>query len=253
MEKCSHKGSRIEEMEFKGRILKLRICDQCANEAALASQKDLDVQNINQSVRSSDIPAYLLDKLPLDLLSNQSKVNDIFNSLDSGGMEHHEEYPYLWGSNGTGKTMLSVDWLNRLILKHKGKITVKYIRISELSRVNRFQIAETIEKLTVGHYAVLIDDLGNHNTYDHTLEALIDMIEVRLATGKRTIITSNYKPTQLAEKLSQNTSGFGGANVNMCNAIVDRILELCNPVELSGSSLRIGSAIERIKGLKNGN
>ncbi len=252
MEICSHKSRHLEELKFKGRTIKVMVCDECAIEAELKDNIERDNNNIHRSILFSGIPTYLINKLPLSTLDHQKRAKEIIDNLDTRSLEN-EEYPYLWGPNGTGKTMMSIALLHRLINKHKGRKSVRYVRIAELSRVSKFKLTETISSLASNHYAILIDDLGNHNTYDYTLEALIDIIEIRLASGKRTIITSNYKPTQLSEKLSQNTTAIGGINKNMCNAIVDRILELCNPVELPGSSLRIDSAIERIKGMQNGN
>jgi len=250
MVNCLQCNDKVESVLFQGRLIKAIVCDACAEREQKSLEKEKHELDIRAALSQSHIPYYHLEKLPVKPVEYQIAAQKFMDGLDKTG-DKEEAFPYLWGPNGTGKTLLSIGLLKRLVIKHNGSISVRYLKISELARTSKYKLTEEIKSIGTGHYALLLDDLGNHNMFESTLEALIDLIEIRLASGKRTIVTSNYKPTKLVDRMVRDSSR-NSANINMCNAIMDRVLELCTPINIDGPSIRMKSAIERLGKIKNG-
>lgn len=110
---------------------------------------------------------------------------------------------YLYGDVGTGKTYLVSCIANALIeedidivyLSAPNLINYLYEDINKRNSMNRSHkdIFKNVELL-------IIDDLGTESSTDFTLSSLTEIIDYRILSNKKTIITSNYKPTDLIEK-----------------------------------------------------
>lgn len=147
-----------------------------------------------------------------------------------------------WGPPGTGKSFLAFCIANKLI-----ENLVPVIAISTIGLLNRikqtyknYSEEEEVEIINILRNASLLvlDDLGAENNNDWAREKLYEIIDSRYRDGKPMIVTTNLTLTQLKEKLT----GWDGVA-----RTYDRLIEMCYPVEIKGSSKRVKAANEKTK------
>ena len=151
----------------------------------------------------------------------------------------------IWGKPGNGKSYLSFCIANRLLeslvpviaissngLLDKIKETYNYYgKEGEVEVINSIKNASLL----------VLDDLGAENTTTWAKEKIYKIIDSRYRDNKPLIITTNLTPKQLKEKM------IGEDGVART---YDRIIEMCQPVEVKGESKRLKKASAKTKLLK---
>ncbi len=146
----------------------------------------------------------------------------------------------LYGPPGTGKTFLAFCIANELL-----NDMVPVIAISSIGLLNRIKETynawgregevEIINNLKNASLLVL-DDLGAENNTPWAKEKIYEIIDSRYRDRKPCIITTNLTRAGLNKKLT----GEDGIS-----RTYDRIVELCYPIEVKGSSRRIETAKDK--------
>ena len=128
----------------------------------------------------------------------------------------------LYGPVGTGKTYIAHCIMNELLAQGIPCKMTNFAKIdSDLSQ--RQRTINHLNRFTL----LVIDDLGAERNSEYTKECIYQMIDIRSASGRPTIFTTNLsieqikKPIDIAEQ-----------------RIYDRVLEMAFPVEVAGDSRR---------------
>lgn len=79
----------------------------------------------------------------------------------------------------------------------------------------------------------LIDDLGSGRMTEWALTELWSLVNARYLASKPTLVTCNYAPTLLPQRLAQ------GGDVESAERIVSRLAEMCEPVEVQAQDYRL--------------
>lgn len=147
-------------------------------------------------------------------------------------VKHFEEFKkqgkglILHGTVGTGKSHIAACIANALI--DKGQ---KVLMTNFATMVNTLQSTfdgrqEYIDSLN--RYALLIiDDLGTERRSEYMQEQVFNIIDSRYRSGLPMIITTNLTGDEITK-----TDDIGNSR------IYDRILEKCQPIKVSGQSIR---------------
>lgn len=154
---------------------------------------------------------------------------------------------YIWGDTGVGKTYEASAIIQRqarlwaasqpsLHIGVVGKSFMAY-RFTTLSAIlDQTRASGTTRDEVLERYnrfeMLCLDDLGKEKGSDYTLETLYRLIDLRLANGLRTIITSNMNPVELVNVLNPDDSGK-----MVADAILDRMRQY-TVVEYCGESRR---------------
>lgn len=151
----------------------------------------------------------------------------------------------LYGSPGTGKSFYAACIANDVISRGYTALYTTFGTIAarmQESYEARPEIMAELEKPSL----LILDDLGAERDTDYMNEIVFEVINLRYRRSKPMIITTNLSATEL-----MNTEAVGK------NRIYDRLIECCEPVEVSGPSRRREQfkdrhkkAIEAMKGVK---
>lgn len=140
-----------------------------------------------------------------------------------------------YGPPGTGKTFLAFCIANYLIERFYPVIAVSAIGfLAKLKQLYSLSSGEMeIEVLNNFKNAdlIVLDDLGAESSTGWAVEKLYMLVDMRYRDEKPLIVTTNYDLEQLKEKLGIR--------------IFDRLIEMCCPVEIGGTSRRLKSAYQK--------
>lgn len=144
---------------------------------------------------------------------------------------------YLFGNVGTGKTHLASAVARKAI--NQGQRVRMVDMPSIVARVKAtFGTGETEDDvlLPLARYDLLIiDDLGKEAPTDWTLTQVFRIINSRYENLKPVIITSQYDFKSLGARLSRN------GDTDTALAIVSRLSEMCQKIELKGHDRRLAN------------
>ena len=124
---------------------------------------------------------------------------------------------YLCGPVGTGKTRLACTVLNEAWCAEEWSVAFARVPrlLYQLQPHAVVEAAETFERLTAARLLVL-DDLGAERdaATDYTLRTLLMLYEARHDAGRRTVWTSNKRPSAIAafmgdDRLASRIAGRG--------------------------------------------
>ena len=150
----------------------------------------------------------------------------------------------LYGSVGTGKTVITACIANALIDKGY-KVLLRNISdlVIEIEKTEFGGKGEYLKRLN--HFSLLIlDDLGEERQTSYIKELVYLIINSRLIAGLPIIVTSNVERTVL----------FSSGKLPVEDErIYDRLLEHCYPKEVTGESKRKKKLLERLQTSKNNN
>lgn len=163
---------------------------------------------------------------------------------------------YLHGPIGTGKTAilgaLAFDlahWTGGvrhqkfgLLVEGGSKARVQYWSLPDFfaqmrrsyERRSRYDPDE-IEGLDV----ILWDDAGKHYSTEHNFGELFRLVDLFYTHGRAMCFSSNYNPEEFGDRL---VASLGGDYARDVAAVVDRIIEVCEVIELPGKSWRQAAA-----------
>lgn len=144
---------------------------------------------------------------------------------------------FISGPPGTGKTHLAAA-ISNFLLSH-GKPVICMTMIDLLERIKHtfnktgadeaevLQIYKTVPLL-------VIDDIGKEPPTEWAISTVYNIINSRYEAYLPTIITTNYAPDELINRMTPRATGDSTTAV----AIIDRLLEMCNGISLTGKSWR---------------
>lgn len=138
----------------------------------------------------------------------------------------------LWGPIGTGKSYIAGCIANALLNQ---EITVKMTNFNTIID-DMFPLEDKTEYINaLAKYELLIlDDLGTERSSEYALGIVFSVIDRRYRSGRPLIVTTNLPIKQLKEE----------TNIEK-KRIYDRILEMCVPLYVGGSSYRSDIAHEK--------
>jgi DNA replication protein DnaC len=147
---------------------------------------------------------------------------------------------YIWGPVGSGKTGLAYSVARDNIERYPGSAKdVHFINVRAWLAEGRARISGG-EQPEIEHLLdsggdgslVVLDDLGAERPTDWALEQIAYVVENRHAVDACTVVTTNYAPSQLAERLGRDDPVIG-------QRIVSRLLEKATKIELKRADLRV--------------
>ena len=143
----------------------------------------------------------------------------------------------LWGPIGTGKSYIAGCIANALLNR---EITVKMTNFNTIID-DMFPLEDKTEYINaLARYELLIlDDLGTERSSEYALGIVFSVIDRRYRSGRPLIVTTNLPIKQLKEE----------TNIEK-KRIYDRILEMCVPLYVGGSSYRSDIAHEKMGKMK---
>lgn len=141
---------------------------------------------------------------------------------------------YVWGENGTLKTTLASAIARRLVYHGKRLLMVNAVDL--LIEIQSTYGTPTAEKDVLARYSkapiLILDDLGKEQQTSWTVSRLYAIINARYANLMTTVITSNFRVSDLAARM-------GGCDESTARAIGSRLAGMCETVALDGGDRRL--------------
>lgn len=186
---------------------------------------------------NSNLPKLALKEYKLVPEKSDVESFNICKEYEENILEHVKKGHgiYLYSSNkGNGKT----SWTFKFALEYIKQVSVKgelegrsvyYVNISNLFEYIRINMndkekLQELERRIMGSHLVIFDDLGVEAPTEWVLGKLYNYINERYINGKAMIFTSNLSYAELSKRLDVR--------------IMDRISEVCRPIEFKGVSRR---------------
>lgn len=143
-----------------------------------------------------------------------------------------------YGDPGSGKTFMS-SYIAKEILD-KGYVVIYQTAFKMFEIIEQYKFTNSDKHLSGSDYEnlfdcdlLIIDDLGTELTNSFTISELFIILNTRLLSSKKTIISTNLKPKQLGE--------------NYTERIFSRIFDKFQMIKFIGEDLRWQNRISNIK------
>ncbi len=147
----------------------------------------------------------------------------------------------IYGAQGTGKTWAANTIANEIISRYREPV-IAISSIGLLARIKETYAkyggeaeADVINKLKNASL-LIIDDLGAEQKTEWATSMLYQIIDSRYRSAKPLFITTNLSLDQLRDKLTLNDG---------VDRTYDRIVEVCQSIEISGVSIRATEAAKK--------
>lgn len=143
----------------------------------------------------------------------------------------------LWGPVGTGKSYIAGCIANALL---EQEVTVKMTNFNMILN-ELFSVEDKAEyiRAMMRYELLIIDDLGAERSSEYAMENVFSVIDHRCCSGKPLIVTTNLPLGKLK----------GETDVDK-KRIYDRILGMCVPVKVEGTSRRAKIARDKVQEVK---
>ena len=130
-----------------------------------------------------------------------------------------------WGPVGTGKSYIAGCIANELL---KQEVTVKMTNFNTIID-DIFPLADKTEYINAlaSYQLLIIDDLGVERNSEYALGIIFSVIDRRIRSGRPLIITTNLPLKEIKNETMLDK-----------RRIYDRILEMCTPMYVGGTSKR---------------
>ena len=188
--------------------------------------------HIARLLESSGVPR-IYEKISFDQYKETDENRKAIEAAHWIVNDDDDSSVYFYGSKGTGKTMLSCVITNEIA--RRGKV-VLFSSVPDLMADIRasFKGGNTEEVInSVKNAPILVlDDLGAERATEWVGEQIFAIINARYAGRKKTVITSNYAPDELAAHFADKTQG---------ERIVSRIYGMCARVQIKGKDWRMSA------------
>lgn len=203
-----YEANTISEAEYKAEVERQRRVTQAGKNASAISSMELEAEILNQRAIRAGVPSryleYAVDFTRIDDLNNGRGI-------------------YIYGKQGTYKTTTACSML-RGWLKDNSFGMAKFIRATTLidDFNDTYSTRETMAQVMNQYSSVgllLIDDLGKEVPTARAVSRLWELIDRRYGESIPTIITSQFRPDLLAQRL-----GDGGGDESAL-AIIRRLKE----------------------------
>ncbi len=144
---------------------------------------------------------------------------------------------FIAGPKGTGKTHLAAAIANQLI--HQGTPVICMTMIDLLERIKRTFAREGADEgavLTLNKTVPLlvIDDMGKEPPTEWAVSTVYNIINGRYEAYLPTIVTTNYDDKTLVARMTPQAT----RDSVTAEATIDRLMEMCRGVVMSGQSWR---------------
>ena len=178
-----------------------------------------------------DIPStarkYAKAGIPRRYLDAEWEGGSLFHEVAAG------KSVYIYGPNGTGKTTFACAMAKMLIdmgllVRFENSKQV----ITEIQETFSGKQTDVLDRCYACRVLVL-DDLGKEQPTPYSLSMLYQVIDTRYAAGKPTVVTSNFSRGALVNRWER-------ADLETAEAIVSRLCEDCETVEMGGEDRRLG-------------
>jgi DNA replication protein DnaC len=145
----------------------------------------------------------------------------------------------IFGPVGSGKTSLALSCLRRWIERSHGWDDVAFVNVRELFAETRRSYGRkaAADPTAPVRDAILLalDDVGSERATPWAVEQLATIIDERYVADRPTIVTSNYAPSELAQRLGHDDPVIG-------LRIVSRLTENAVQIRLHRPDLRTRNA-----------
>ena len=228
-----------------GEIRRVPIMCKCQQEARQREEEARRQEELNRRIsrlRESGIsdPKYLRWTFDVDDKTTPKLSEAARRYVDKWPeMKQKNMGLMLYGDVGTGKSFLAACIANALITKG---VPVIMTNISALSTAmgkdferDKAQILGRISEVPL----LVLDDVGTERDTAYAYEKVQEIIDARYRSGMPLIITTNLSPKELAAPPDMRYK-----------RVYDRLLEMCYPVKVDGSSRRMGKAYQKSKDAK---
>jgi len=219
---------------FKG----VTCCDKCEKIEIERSKKTNAINNHRVLSSLSKIPYRFLDK-QLDNMPESYEWQEEAKQMLLGKIKAFDydrwRLPYLYGNKGSGKTTIATAAANTAMLKRG--VSVYYVNVPMLLNNLNYYAEHQSEILAAN--MLILDDIGHHSINKRSSSVLFEMLNDRMNDKRGTLIISNFSIDELVEELLRS-----GLNRQTTGVIRDRILEMCDTMEVKGRNLRLEKVIE---------
>lgn len=196
------------------------------------------MSNLNRVLSKENFSKFNLDifssvKPEGSNLSPRENILDIFSMCEKFVLDFNKENDenlLFYGSTGLGKTFMSNCIAKSLLDKGYVVIYQTSFKILEIIQDYKFR-KDTNNKLSDEDYKnlfdcdlLIIDDLGTELNNSFTSGEIFNIVNTRLVSGKKTIISTNLSPYQLGKTYTQR--------------ILSRILDKFKLIKFIGTDLR---------------
>ncbi|SET01657.1 DNA replication protein DnaC [Natronincola peptidivorans] len=167
------------------------------------------MSNLSNVLKKENFHAFNINLFSDEAYENQEKsprenMMEILNICEGFVFNfdsNNEENLFFYGATGLGKTFLANCIAKALLDKGKVVIYQTAFKILEILEEVRFQNNGDKEKAQLLFEAdlLIIDDLGTEMTNSFTNSELFNIINSRLLTSKKTIISTNFTPKEIMD------------------------------------------------------
>lgn len=203
-----YESNVISEEEYKAEVDRQRMVTQAGKNVSAINQMELEAEALNDRARRAGVPSRYLE-YAIDL----TRIEDLNNGRGI----------YIYGKQGTFKTTTACSML-RGWLKDNPFGVAKFIRSTTLidDFNDTYSSRETMAQV-MNQYAsfglLLIDDLGKEVPTARAVSRVWELIDRRYGESLPVIITSQFRPDALAQKLGE------GGGTESAFAIIRRLHE----------------------------
>ena len=232
---CPYCGKELERMEtplFKGKTYFIGY-RECQCEGAIKERERQKAEEAEKEARQRE----WRKKFELeDRISKcgimprfENAEHPMAEALANAVMEGRNAY--VFGKVGTGKTHLVSAAAYVLMRQGRKVLFTSMWRVLDAIKQGFSEDYDPMPKYQNAEVLIL-DDLGKESPTDFALERLFALVDERSARLLPTIVTTQYKPSELIQRLGKN----GDADTAI--AIVSRLRQDCERIELTGSDRR---------------
>ncbi|CAH2215373.1 ATP-binding protein [Tepidibacter aestuarii] len=164
--------------------------------------KLIEKENFN----TFDMNIFSEEKIDSEGISQKENMLNIYSLCESFTLNFNQdngENLLFYGQTGVGKTFMCSCIAKRLLDKGYSVLYETSYNVVELLQSYRFEKNHTYEdkrnyKLLFECDLLIIDDLGTEMTNSFSISEMFNIINSRLINGKKTIVSTNLSPIQIA-------------------------------------------------------